>query len=671
MAPEPWSGRALRVLAVVAAVLLLASPPAHALRIVDYNILNYPGTTGPTRDPFYRTILAPISPDVLVTEETTSQAGVTEFLNSLNTMEPGQWAALPFIDGNDTDCALFYKPAKIGFAAQWSFYPDPTTNLRLVHVFRIRPAGYASNAADIRLYALHLKASQGSACTPINCETRRLNECIGLRDSMNAMPPGTHAFALGDFNFYTGSEPGLGKLLESQVNNTGQLYDPLGLQSTTPWQDNTSMQIAWTQSPCKTGDTGCASGASTGGLDDRFDLILPTKNWNDGQGYELVPGSYISIGNDGLHHNNSIQDPPTIPEGAAYATALHSVSDHLPVRVDLQVPAKISVPASLAFGTVIVGATATQNLAISNVASPPADALTYGLSPDPGFTAPLGTFNLSVASSPGSQPIGMTTALAGTMSGALEITSDDVDQPDVFVNLSGTVLDHAQASLDSTSALTSQTLDFGSHEAGGFSTLMARVHDRDYQSLRARLALSNGVITGGDGRFSIVGGFSPALVSGVARTHTVQFDDTNATPDTDYDGTLTFSSGDESLPGATAQPDLVVSLHAHVAGNVTGVPPGARVPTVTRFYPPAPNPLDERTQLRLDLARETRVSLAIYDLAGRRVTTIAEGTLPAGEYHYEWNGQSEHGVALGSGLYFARLTLDGAVLHTARLALVR
>src|SRR5262249_19907320 len=155
---------------------------------------------------------------------------------------------------------------------------------------------------------------------------------------------GTHAFALGDYNLYTGTEPALGKLLESQTNNIGQLYDPLGLQGTNPWQDNTSMQIAWTQSPCKTGDTGCASGASTGGLDDRFDLILPTKNWNDGQGYELVPGSYISVGNDGLHHNNSIQDPPTIPEGAAYATALHSVSDHLPVRVDIQVPSKISAP---------------------------------------------------------------------------------------------------------------------------------------------------------------------------------------------------------------------------------------------------------------------------------------------------------------------------------------
>src|SRR5467141_3275156 len=86
--------------------LLLAAPPAHALRVVDYNVLNYPGTTGPTRDPSYRTILAPLSPDIFVAEEMTSAAGSNEFLGSLNTMEPGQWAAPTFIDGNDTDAQL-------------------------------------------------------------------------------------------------------------------------------------------------------------------------------------------------------------------------------------------------------------------------------------------------------------------------------------------------------------------------------------------------------------------------------------------------------------------------------------------------------------------------------------------------------------------------------------
>jgi len=42
------------------------------------------------------------------------------------------------------------------------------------------------------------------------------------------------------------------------------------------------------------------------GVDDRFDLILPTLNWNDGQGYELVPGTYRPVGNDGYRFNADI-----------------------------------------------------------------------------------------------------------------------------------------------------------------------------------------------------------------------------------------------------------------------------------------------------------------------------------------------------------------------------
>ena len=55
MAPEPRSRRLAGAL-FAAAITAAAATPSHALRLVDWNILNYPGTTGPTRDPFYRTV---------------------------------------------------------------------------------------------------------------------------------------------------------------------------------------------------------------------------------------------------------------------------------------------------------------------------------------------------------------------------------------------------------------------------------------------------------------------------------------------------------------------------------------------------------------------------------------------------------------------------------------
>ena len=236
MAPEPRRTPATGLCSALCLLLLIASP-AHALRLVNYNILNYPGTTGAARDPLYRTILSPLGADLVVTCEMTSDAGCTEFLASLNTMEPGQWARSVFMNGNDTDSELFYKPGKVELVGQWAFYPNAAILLRYVHVYRLRPVGYGAAAPEFRIYSLHLKASMGF-------EAQRLAETTGLRDTLNALPPGVHALVMGDFNFYTGNEPGFLKLLESQPDNDGRLYDPLGLQGIT-WQDNVSMISAW------------------------------------------------------------------------------------------------------------------------------------------------------------------------------------------------------------------------------------------------------------------------------------------------------------------------------------------------------------------------------------------------------------------------------------------
>ena len=650
MAPKCPLARHWRVALLSLFTALAVAPPAHALRVVDWNILNYPGSTGPARDPLYRTVLAPLGADVLVTEEMTSQAGVTEYLNSLNTLEPGQWDAAPFLDGNDTDCGLFFKPAKVSFLGQWGFYPNAANLLRLVHVYRLKPVGYSSSDAEFRVYALHLKASTGF-------EAQRLAEAAGLRDSMNALPPGTHAMVMGDFNFYTGTEPAMTKFLENQVDNDGRLYDPLGLQNIA-WQDNTSIQSAWTQSTCKTGDTGCASGAATGGLDDRFDLILPTYAFNDGAGLDLIASSYVSVGNDGLHHNNSIQDPPTIPEGAAYASALHGTSDHLPLRVDLRLPALIAIaPGALNFGSVFVGGPAALNLSVTNPAIVPADALDYSLSASAGFTAPAGSFSLAAGAAPAIHSIGMSTASAAFMSGTLIVTSDDPDHAVSNIALSGTVLDHADASLDSILPVTNQTLDFGTQPSGGYTPLLARVHDRGYNALRARLAVTAANITGGAGRFSIVGGFSPVTVAGVAASFQIQFDDAGATPDSTYQATLTFSSADEPLPGAAPQPDLTVNLTAHPAAGTTATP--VSIPTVLRFDAPRPNPMTSEAWFGFDLPRGAPVSLEIFDLAGRRVATLVSGERGAGHYQMRWSGMNESGGRVKAGLYFVRFATAG------------
>lgn len=639
--------------------LALAVQPAAALRVIDYNLLNYPGSSGSARAPYYRTILATLQADVIVTEEISSATGPTQFLNEvLNVMEPGQWATVSFIDGNDTDASLFYKPAKVQFLGQSAFYPNPSNPLRLVHSYRLRPIGYSSTAAELRLYTAHLKASTGYV-------SQRLAECIGIRDSMNVMPVGTHAMVCGDMNFYkASSEPGYDKLLESQVNNTGRLFDMLPRGD---WHDGAAYAIYHTQSTCLSGT--CASGAATGGMDDRFDFILPTINLGTGQGLAVIPGTCIAVGNDGYHLNKNITDAPVIPEGAAYATALQLTSDHLPLRVDLQLPAKIMVDPALAFDPVIIGAPLqSRDLMIGNPAISPADALDCVFTPPSGFGAPAG---LAVAAEAFmAAPITMSADGVGVRSGDLIVASDAADDPVKLVNLSGTVLAHAAASLDSTASVLSVDLDFGDHDAGAFTQRTVRVHNLAYDPLQARLALNTAIIAGGDDRFSIVGGFNPVLIGDTGHGYGIVFDDAGATLDSTYTATLTFSSTDESLPGAAAQPDLTVTLRARVTSGIADSS-DLPLPSVTRLFNPSPNPLSGRTTMRLDLANAAQVQLSIFDASGRSVRTLAHGSLKAGRHDLTWDGRGADGSPVGSGIYFVRFTAVGGEEQAVRLVVVR
>jgi hypothetical protein len=67
--------------------------------------------------------------------------------------------------------------------------------------------------------------------------------------------------------------------------------------------------------------------------------------------------------------------------------------------------------------------------------------------------------------------------------------------------------------------------------------------------------------------------------------------------------------------------------------------------------------------LRFDLPRASRVTLELFDAAGRRVATLADGDYATGSHLARW------GAGARAGVYFARLAVDGAV-RTRRAVLV-
>ena len=74
-------------------------------------------------------------------------------------------------------------------------------------------------------------------------------------------------------------------------------------------------------------------------------------------------------------------------------------------------------------------------------------------------------------------------------------------------------------------------------------------------------------------------------------------------------------------------------------------------PTGFALHPAAPNPSDGSTSICFSIPRTCEVELALYDIKGRKVATLAEGTHQPGEYAATASG-------LSSGVYIFELTAD-------------
>jgi flagellar hook assembly protein FlgD len=83
------------------------------------------------------------------------------------------------------------------------------------------------------------------------------------------------------------------------------------------------------------------------------------------------------------------------------------------------------------------------------------------------------------------------------------------------------------------------------------------------------------------------------------------------------------------------------------------------MPSTLRFYPPRPNPLTSGATFGFDLPAASRVDLAIYDLSGRRVATLASGETAAGRHVEFWNARDDRGGRVPAGIYFASFTTAG------------
>gem|GEM_PF-1804206 len=83
-----------------------------------------------------------------------------------------------------------------------------------------------------------------------------------------------------------------------------------------------------------------------------------------------------------------------------------------------------------------------------------------------------------------------------------------------------------------------------------------------------------------------------------------------------------------------------------------------------------PNPFNPSTTIRFYLSNRGFVDLAVYNILGRKVTTLVKSDMDAGWQEVIWDGASSSGDKVASGIYFYRL-MSGEFTETKKMLLLK
>ena len=101
--------------------------------------------------------------------------------------------------------------------------------------------------------------------------------------------------------------------------------------------------------------------------------------------------------------------------------------------------------------------------------------------------------------------------------------------------------------------------------------------------------------------------------------------------------------------------DRVVS--AGVWQTITSIGPVWRIPELIVLHQSYPNPFNPSTTIDYSLSSEAFVSLSVFDVLGREVSTLVNQRQYAGSHTVRWNAGSA-----SSGVYFYTLAVEGSTL---------
>jgi hypothetical protein len=431
----------------------------------------------------------------------------------------------------------------------------------------MQPKGYTTTLSKFYVYGAHLKASTGSSN-----EALRNTGMQAIRANADALGAGIPCIYTGDFNFYNNTEDGYVSLIAA---GNGQGVDPYGNGN---WTGSTN---AWkqTQAPMVVGYNNMVGG----GLNDRFDFIVPSLGAADGRGISAMTSTMRVPGNDGAHYNidinagNNTYYPTDINRSNILADNLGMASDHITQLMEFQVPAKMSASLVSAPTRVIKSALASIEVKVQNVApyfsSTGVDPLVFAVACTGSVTGTAsGTGPLSPSSI--SKFVTLNTSVVGTVTGSVNVTSSNegVETPSIALPVSAQVVRSSNPTLDPTADVDSVTLFLDTQPDLGSVTVDAGVRNHLYDSNQAKLDIDSVSFTGtAASRLSLASGLGANLTTGT-RTLRFAFNTAGLTPGS-YSAVATVRTSDEDILGAASRNITVnfdIAVGSGVFGDVTG-----------------------------------------------------------------------------------------------------
>jgi hypothetical protein len=133
-------------------------------------------------------------------------------------------------------------------------------------------------------------------------------------------------------------------------------------------------------------------------------------------------------------------------------------------------------------------------------------------------------------------------------------------------------------------------------------------------------------------------GGSSVIVRGLTETR-YELDGTEGiVKDAEYTWYVTVTDGINTLES--------LERRSFIIGTPVSIEQESEIPLKTRLLPNYPNPFNPRTTLRYELSRQSEVSIQVWDLHGRLVSTLVKRNLAAGFYETEFDAAN-----FSSGVY--------------------